>query len=295
MSLVSQEFEDILLAIRRLPEGIEKKRSPLEGAAAAAAAAAGTLSDSIGDTLRSTEEALKKGLPKPPAGGGLLSVLGQIVIQAPSDVEQVYAGGEGREREGEGGMQVDAGGEVRERVGGGGINRADLEVMLRKIYGDESYSKQPSVAKVCACLYVCMHVNTHTHTHTHTHERGKGRFSKVLSIVTLRMYTFLGFSKVLSIFTCVHRLGLSKVLSIGFSKVLYSTFTYVHMLEPLTFENFVVKVFDYLDTDRDGLLTPAQARELCITVWKDSNSSRNVWGLLASSQTSAQNRSLLPL
>jgi hypothetical protein len=211
MSPVSQEFEDILLAIRRLPEGIDKKRSPLEGAAAAAAAAAGTLSDSIGDTLRSTEEALKKGLPKPPAGGGLLSVLGQIVTQAPSDVEQVYAEGEGREREGEGGVQVDAGGEGRERVGGGGINRADLEVMLRRIYGDESYSKQPSVAKVCAFLYVCMPVNTHTHTHTH--ERGKGSFSKVLSIVTLRMYMFLGFSKELSIFTYVHRLGLSNVLS----------------------------------------------------------------------------------
>jgi hypothetical protein len=67
------------------------------------------------------------------------------------------------------------------------------------------------------------------------------------------------------------------------------------MLEALTFDIFVVKVFDYLDIDRDGLLTPAQARELCITVWKDSNSSRNVWGLLASSPKSAHNRSLLPL
>ena len=34
----------------------------------------------------------------------------------------------------------------------------------------------------------------------------------------------------------------------------------------------------------------AQARELCITVWKDSNSSRNVWGLLARALESVLSR-----
>lgn len=43
----------------------------------------------------------------------------------------------------------------------------------------------------------------------------------------------------------------------------------------------VRKLFEQLDTDNDGLLTPLQVRELCLTIWKDSNSSRNVWGILA--------------
>jgi len=149
-----QEFEDILLAIRRMPEG--SKRNPL-----------GSLSESIGDRLRSTEEALKKGLP---------TVLQQIRPQAP----QVPAGLQ---------QQVVSSDDR-------GISRADLEVMLRKIYGDESYSKQPSVDQV----------------------------------------------------------------------------------------------FEALDSDKNGLLTPAQARELCITVWKDSNSSRNVWGLLARALESVLSR-----
>jgi len=50
--------------------------------------------------------------------------------------------------------------------------------------------------------------------------------------------------------------------------------------EPYAKQPSVARLFNVLDTDEDGLLTPLQVRELCIRIWRDSNSSRNVWGIL---------------
>ena len=37
-------------------------------------------------------------------------------------------------------------------------------------------------------------------------------------------------------------------------------------------------------------MPPLQVRELCITVWKNSNSSRNVWGVLSDALESVLSR-----